>query len=221
MYSLIYFRSKNGNCPVWEYLDALNPIEAAWVTCDLDLLQEFGPALGLPYVGVVQEGMMQLKCRVFGRHRVLYSSVAGQSIVLLHALSKSNLSSKAVASHIERAAARLADYRPGFHETTHRSYIASRAATDQVFGQARETIFSRYERCRALISARVNAGLTQHQLAVRLNTTEPAIARLEGGTYTPTINTLLEMAVELGVEFIVTADSPLAVIKSGGRDISL
>ena len=38
---------------------------------------------------------------------------------------------------------------------------------------------------RAVIAARVTAGLTQEQLAQRMETTQSVIARLEGGSFEP------------------------------------
>src|SRR6266516_6296819 len=54
---------------------------------------------------------------------------------------------------------------------------------------------------RALIAARLAAGLTQAKLAARIGTTQSAIARLESGTVTPTLETLRHLADILGLRF--------------------
>lgn len=46
-------------------------------------------------------------------------------------------------------------------------------------------------------------GLTQTELAERMETTQPTIARLEGGGVTPSLDTLHRAADALGLELVV------------------
>ena len=55
-----------------------------------------------------------------------------------------------------------------------------------------------YEIARAVIKARIAAGLTQEQLAQRMGTTQPVIARLESGRAKPSMSTLLRVAQATG-----------------------
>lgn len=50
----------------------------------------------------------------------------------------------------------------------------------------------------AMISARAAAGLTQAALAERMGTTQSAIARLEGGRVSPSVETLRKYAKAVG-----------------------
>lgn len=50
----------------------------------------------------------------------------------------------------------------------------------------------------ALIEARSRAGLTQIELAERMQTTQSVVARLEGGRVTPTTRTLEKIAKATG-----------------------
>lgn len=50
---------------------------------------------------------------------------------------------------------------------------------------------------------RVEAGLTQADLADRMGTTQSAIARLEGGGVQPTLETLEKLATAVGGELVV------------------
>ncbi|HEX9864129.1 MAG TPA: helix-turn-helix transcriptional regulator [Acidimicrobiia bacterium] len=50
---------------------------------------------------------------------------------------------------------------------------------------------------------RERLGLTQSQLAVRMGTTQPTIARLEAGGVTPSLDTLHRAADALGLELVV------------------
>ncbi len=83
-------------------------------------------------------------------------------------------------------------------------YIAERAAREPAFAQAREALRPQYEFRRSLIAARLAAGLTQAELATKLRTTQSAIARLESGTITPTVDTLCRLADVLEMQFAIT-----------------
>lgn len=87
----------------------------------------------------------------------------------------------------------------------HREYIAEREAREPAFKEAREALRPQYEFRRALIAARLRSGLTQVQIAERLGTTQSAVARLESGQTTPTVDTLCKLASVLGIRFEITA----------------
>ena len=56
----------------------------------------------------------------------------------------------------------------------------------------------------ALIEARARAGLTQEQVAQRMNTTQAVVARLEGGGSKPSTNTLEKFAKATGSRLRIT-----------------
>ena len=87
----------------------------------------------------------------------------------------------------------------------HREYVADREARESAFKEAREALHPQYEFRRALIAARIRSGLTQVQIAERLETTQSAVARLESGQTTPTVDTLCKLATVLGIRFEITA----------------
>jgi ribosome-binding protein aMBF1 (putative translation factor) len=51
---------------------------------------------------------------------------------------------------------------------------------------------------KAVIAARGRAGLTQAELAVRMGTTQPAVARMESGRIQPSLQTLHRLARATG-----------------------
>ena len=53
-----------------------------------------------------------------------------------------------------------------------------------------------------LIAARMRAGLTQHQLAERMGTTQSAVARLEGGKRSPSMSTVQRYAQAAGCKAV-------------------
>ena len=61
-----------------------------------------------------------------------------------------------------------------------------------------------FDLVRALIDARVRAGLTQKQLAARMKTTQSAIARLEGGRVYPSARTLERFARATGTRLKIS-----------------
>jgi ribosome-binding protein aMBF1 (putative translation factor) len=69
---------------------------------------------------------------------------------------------------------------------------------------AYEALGPEYELARAVISARVKAGLTQEQLAQRMETTQSVIARLESGRNRPSTQTLERLAAATGTRLKIS-----------------
>lgn len=55
---------------------------------------------------------------------------------------------------------------------------------------------------------RERAGMTQAELAARIGSTQPAIARLEAGGVTPNLTTLRRIAAALSLELVVKLRAP-------------
>jgi predicted transcriptional regulator len=64
--------------------------------------------------------------------------------------------------------------------------------------QAYERQKPEYAIARAIIAARVRAGLSQAELAARMATSQPFVARLESGRTLPSMRTLLRVAEATG-----------------------
>ena len=62
---------------------------------------------------------------------------------------------------------------------------------------------SAFELAERVREARERLGVTQAELAARIGSTQPAIARLEAGGVTPSLVTLHRIAAALGLELIV------------------
>jgi len=91
----------------------------------------------------------------------------------------------------------------------HRDYVAEREARDPAFREACEKLRPQFEFRKAIIGARLAAGLTQKELAEKMGTTQSAIARLESGSQMPTLDTLHRLATVLGIEFTITPEEPI------------
>lgn len=64
-----------------------------------------------------------------------------------------------------------------------------------------------FELIRALVEARAQAGLSQAEVAERMGTTQSVVARLEGGTTSPTWRTLNRYAEATGTRLRVTLEA--------------
>jgi DNA-binding XRE family transcriptional regulator len=92
-----------------------------------------------------------------------------------------------------------------------RDYVAEREARDPEFKAARHETGPQFEFRRALLEARIDAGLTQREMAERLGVQQPALARWEAGETMPTLSTLFRVAKALRLDFSITPDDPLVV----------
>ena len=72
------------------------------------------------------------------------------------------------------------------------------------YRRAHEVLAPEYALARALIKARVAAGLTQEQLAQRMDTTQSVIARLESGRARPSTQTLERLASATGTRLKIS-----------------
>jgi ribosome-binding protein aMBF1 (putative translation factor) len=76
------------------------------------------------------------------------------------------------------------------------AYRAAYAALDDEFTLAAE-----------LIKARTSADISQEEIARRMRTSQPAVARLEGGQGNPSVNTLRRYARATGTRLKITFEA--------------
>lgn len=75
---------------------------------------------------------------------------------------------------------------------------------NQDYRKAHEKLAPEFALARAVIAARVTAGLTQEQLAQRMGTTQSVIARLESGRSRPSTQTLERLAAATGTRLKIS-----------------
>ena len=78
---------------------------------------------------------------------------------------------------------------------------------DKEYRKALEELVPAFALARAVIHARVSAGLTQNQLAQRMATTQSVIARLEGGRTKPSTQTLERIAAATGTRLKISFET--------------
>jgi ribosome-binding protein aMBF1 (putative translation factor) len=81
----------------------------------------------------------------------------------------------------------------------HREWMKSPSYRRKYEGLAAE-----YDLARAVIRARVGAGLTQEQLAERMETSQSVVARLESGRVRPSTQTLERVASATGTRLKIS-----------------
>ena len=90
-------------------------------------------------------------------------------------------------------------------------YVAQREAADPELKMLREKSRPQVNFRIALIRARLDANLTQAELAERIGTKQSAIARLENGSNNPTLDMMARLAKALSVSFEITPDAGVEI----------
>ena len=75
---------------------------------------------------------------------------------------------------------------------------------DPEYRKAHKALAPEFDIARAVMQARVQAGLTQEQLAQRMDTTQSVIARLESGRPRPSTQTLERLAAATGTRLKIS-----------------
>lgn len=96
--------------------------------------------------------------------------------------------------------------------TTHEEFVQELIDSRPGFAEEYEKLRATRAFRVALIQARQDAGMTQTELARRIGTYQPVIARLEAGERSPTIETMSKIAKVLNVSFTITPDAGVEVV---------
>jgi phage-related protein len=84
-----YYETATGRSPVEEFVDSLDAKSKARIARTLDLLEEFGVDLGMPYARHLEKQLWELRVRHGkNRYRIVYFLYTGKTFVLLHGLTK-------------------------------------------------------------------------------------------------------------------------------------
>jgi transcriptional regulator with XRE-family HTH domain len=72
------------------------------------------------------------------------------------------------------------------------------------YRDAYEALEEEFSLASALVDARKRSGLTQEELAKKMGTTQPVVARLESGRTLPSLRTLKRLATAAGSRLVIT-----------------
>jgi len=75
---------------------------------------------------------------------------------------------------------------------------------DPAYKKAYEELEKEFDLAAAVIEARSRAGLTQKELAHKMGTTQPVVARLESGRVRPSMRTLERLAAATGSRLLIS-----------------
>jgi phage-related protein len=89
VWNIEYYQSGTGQSPVAEFIDALDAKSRARIARTLDLLEEFGISLGMPYARHLEKQLWELRIRHGrNRYRIIYFLYIGKAFILLHGFIK-------------------------------------------------------------------------------------------------------------------------------------
>jgi phage-related protein len=89
VWSIEYYQSGTGKAPVEEFIDSLDAKSRPRIARTLDLLEEFGINLGMPYAKHLENQLWELRVRHGrNRYRIIYFLYYSQTFVLLHGFTK-------------------------------------------------------------------------------------------------------------------------------------
>ena len=89
LWNIEFYQSLSGKYPVEEFISALEVKSQARIAKTLDLLEEFGIELGMPYTKYLEKQLWELRIRVGrNRFRIIYFLHTGKTFMLLHGFSK-------------------------------------------------------------------------------------------------------------------------------------
>ena len=89
MFDVEYYEDASGSRPAEEFIDSLDVKMRAKVFGRLELLEEKGPRLGMPFSRHLDDGIFELRTIQGGNiTRILYFFVVGERVVLTHGFVK-------------------------------------------------------------------------------------------------------------------------------------
>jgi phage-related protein len=109
VWTIEHYLSETGRSQVREFIDSLDSKSKSRVAKTLDLLEEFGINLGMPYTRHLEKNLWELRVRYDkNRYRIIYFLATGRIFILLHGFSKKT--GPVSRSDIEIATKRRDDY---------------------------------------------------------------------------------------------------------------
>lgn len=102
MFEISYYEDSAGSRPVEAFIDSLDVKMRAKALGRLELLEEYGPRLGMPFSRHLDDGIFELRVVHGGNAvRLLYFFVSGKVVVLTHGFAKKT--QKTPVRELERA----------------------------------------------------------------------------------------------------------------------
>ena len=199
MREIIFYRTASGHRPVEQFLDSLTARQGAKATWTLRLIEEleFVPQQYFKKL-VGTDDIWEVRVNI-GRDmfRLLSFFDSPKLVVLNHAFAKKT--QKIPRSDIRLAEQRKRDYfRRKKSMSDLKKYVEKRKARDPEFAENYEAGYLEFKIGVLLRQAREEAGLTQEEVAQKLNTKKSAISRIENHAKDIRLSTLGKYAKAVG-----------------------
>jgi phage-related protein/DNA-binding XRE family transcriptional regulator len=150
-----------------------------------------------PYVKHLGDKLREM--RLIGRDgiaRAIYATASGQRIVVLRTFVKKTDKTPRRELNLARVSTRQGGIMSRKMVPVEESFVEWRK--DPAYREAYEALEGEFALAAALIEARSDADISQAEIAKRMHTSQPAVARLEGGHGNPSLNTLRRYAAATG-----------------------
>ena len=193
-----FYKRPDGIKPVAEFIKTLDTKMKAKVVANLHLLEEYGNQAREPLSKMLDDGIFEIRT-IEGNDivRVLY--FFDNDRIIIARLPEMRLSWQRDGERIifaERRRAHMSDLQE----------LTNELMQDPEFRKEYEAIQPEMDITRAILDARIQAGLTQMQLSERSGISQADISRLEKGTRNPSLSLLKRLAEAmdstLRIEFV-------------------
>lgn len=113
MWEIIYYETETGSCPIYEFINSLPVKMRAKAAKELELLEELGTAIKMPYSRPMERGIYELRIQAGNDiSRIFYFFYIGQQIILTNGfIKKTQVTPR---SELEKALKYKADYERRF-----------------------------------------------------------------------------------------------------------
>lgn len=210
-WEILFYRDDEGNEPVREWLEELEkkkPAEYGRVRHHIDLIGIRRPAIGTVQQAVEREVERAASRRV-ASHLLRRPD---PQIDSLDELQEEENTAEGDSSRGE-ADERLAQENGGTQMTTwkeHKGKGPLRGAAKKAYEAERRAMGIGY----LILKARAHARLSQEQLARKIGTSQPMVARWESGAQVPSVRSLMRIAEATGFELAIGIKHPGAGVKT-------
>lgn len=115
-YNVIYYETKEGQCPVKEFIDSRKTSNQAKILSIIAELEDKGPNLRRPYADILRDGIHELRTKLSGDEgRTLFFFCYKTYIILTHSFIKNQ--NEVPDAEIERAKSIREDFLSRYCET--------------------------------------------------------------------------------------------------------
>ncbi len=194
MFTVEFFETEDGKQPVAEFLDSLEPKMSAKMVGLMEILEEKGTELRLPYSEHLEDGIFELRCKLGSNiTRALYFFFANKTIVITNGFVKKTQKTPPNQIKLAKKKKKRVDKEERRQDMNLSEYKKTRMK-DVEFKQAYEEIQPEMNIIRAIIDARISNNLTQKELAEKTGIAQAEISKIENGTRNPSIKLLQRLA---------------------------